>query len=836
MAGEIIPISQLKNRISLLDPAEPYVWRLHLSAGEYARLDSLIRESIQENEGKRNHLLTKEYALIVIIYMAEWYKRMYCGADHRKAGCAVEFATHELKRLWESSGIDVDKYVYRAESGSRLWQYSIFVLGGLAIRHELARHDKRRFLKALCRVYHGEGCTLESLEEAGRAVAFRQSITRKHSLYEYLREVLNGNYTTDDEQTGRLLCRIKTANDEVLRSKFRLEWIVNYIPAAGTMTRKLRVWLNSEEAGGTLHQYLCFDRVHLWGINRPEETKWLHFGLRWWNGTQIIFDLNKRKPLISYANTGSGNGFISLGVDTYASCTAIPVMKFTRIEIIAFDDVGNEYVVQTEEAAAWVQLWRTALWKDEWSSRPVVQHQTAVVYTDAWTADREPDGRRPFKNGFSGNSEAWNWCYIYSSVSLTDSRGVTVTLYNRIGYDQVYARLYTSTIRYQEGGFVRHIVKDEEEGETVELFPLIFGKNDIRVHHFQTKDAILDALPGQEVEAEKVEFKTEGGRYAVWTEHEAPAGGLITLRISVKGAAHILKMFYLPGTIERDFEQTAIHYSTVQGERQTYRDDIPLDKLPLEATIRLRIDEIEVDVYRPTLIKEIYLDGAVLAYNQGDTHTTLPYILKNRVKTADFSREGYRVYDCKELNSVFPLAGENEGAALACWDEGTRWEATRLDTNAPAWLNVSIGNKNDADKTGLSFYVWNFYSDDEPQEAPYDLSSVGKGIILFQDMRHPCEQMINIAPRIGRPDPFGTKKLRGVEFRCYLVACKYSLYFMAFEPLRRMVSRKCIREKLLNPLLESRQGRLNEEDNVNLLRFVDEFHLNIDDWKIDIEN
>ena len=49
-----------------------------------------------------------------------------------------------------------------------------------------------KFLKGLCRIYHGESYTLENLDEASRAIAFRESIKRQHSLYEYIKEILNG--------------------------------------------------------------------------------------------------------------------------------------------------------------------------------------------------------------------------------------------------------------------------------------------------------------------------------------------------------------------------------------------------------------------------------------------------------------------------------------------------------------------------------------------------------------------------------------------------------------------------------------------------------------------
>lgn len=84
------------------------------------------------------------------------------------------------------------------------------------MRHELGRHDNGRFLKALCRLFHGEDYTLENLDDESRAVAFRQSIAREHSLYEYLKEILDGTGEQHrDKETLALMDAIRTANDEV---------------------------------------------------------------------------------------------------------------------------------------------------------------------------------------------------------------------------------------------------------------------------------------------------------------------------------------------------------------------------------------------------------------------------------------------------------------------------------------------------------------------------------------------------------------------------------------------------------------------------------------------
>lgn len=162
-----------------LDVARPYVWRMRLTADEFDELEAYLYALDAKEKAAPGRALSR----LVIVYLAEWYHRCYCGAENAQANAVQDV---DLKKVWEASGINADKYVYTSDAGNRLWKYSIYVLGGLGARHELNRGDNGRFVKALCRMLHGENYTLENLDDAGRAVAFRQSIQKKHSLYEYL--------------------------------------------------------------------------------------------------------------------------------------------------------------------------------------------------------------------------------------------------------------------------------------------------------------------------------------------------------------------------------------------------------------------------------------------------------------------------------------------------------------------------------------------------------------------------------------------------------------------------------------------------------------------------
>ena len=344
-----------------------------------------------------------------------------------------------------------------------------------------------KFLKGLCRIYHGENYTLENLDEASRAAAFR-SIKRQHSLYEYMKEILNGEmpFHEDDlkdaaSDVNRFVATIKAANDEILKIKFRFEWQVIFSPDYTYMTRRLNLWLKPEEVGGGLHQYLRYDRVHLWGVPNPEKQLHLFIYIRFKRGDEVIEPSTMDNPIITYLNH-SVNDFVAFGVEKGVQIKNIPTSRFDKIEIVVKDDEGNEYLAQTQNTTEYIQLWRQGDYGEAWTSTQNTQKETALLFSYRCKLKDETIAenvyRKRFRDQKFGTTETWNWIYIYDCVSFLDEQGKEINLYNRIGYDQVTTRLYTDTIRYVGGGKVKHYyinkpnISDEYE---VDELPLIFG-------------------------------------------------------------------------------------------------------------------------------------------------------------------------------------------------------------------------------------------------------------------------------------------------------------------------------------------------------------------------
>lgn len=855
---------KLADKIASLDISHPYVWKLRLSKADFKELEVCLSAIVSDCGVAA--LAKPENATSTIVYMAEWYKRKYQSGNRNQLIENLDFET-----LWTNSGISKKRYLYQDDSGQKRWLYSIYVLGGLAIQHELNRHDKMKFLKGLCRIYHGENYTLENLDEASRAAAFRESIKRQHSLYEYMKEILNGEmpFHEDDlkdaaSDVNRFVATIKAANDEILKVKFRFEWQVIFSPDYTYMTRRLNLWLKPEEVGGGLHQYLRYDRVHLWGVPTPEKQLHLFIYIRFKRGDEVIEPSTMENPIITYLNH-SVNDFVAFGVEKGVQIKNIPTSRFDKIEIVVKDDDGNEYLAQTQNTTEYIQLWRQGDYGEVWFSTQNTQKETALLFSNRCKLKDETITedvyRKRFRDQKFGTTETWNWIYIYDCVSFLDEKGKEINLYNRIGYDQVTTRLYTDTIRYVGGGKVKHYYIDypdiSDEYEVDEL-PLIFGWEDVIVRHFATKDDILHAQPEEETEAEMIEFKQENGKYAEWTKMDEPPYGEVTLRVTVKGKPLLFTVVYLPrleneSPIKRDFESTLIRYKNVDGTEAELQDEIPMDGNPLSPTLPVRYGEgeryYEVDVYRPTLLKEVMLDGKIIEYLNDEEKLNLPYIFKDRVQLNDFSEKGYQAYECSNLCNIYsqdfinisgnPSVGE---AALNAWRNDNHYVGKLLDTMAPESLVVCFGNDQEQSswKDEQALY-WNYDEKTEPEPINTDEDADSKSTgVIFQDISTTENLQCNLGMDIDN-DPWAwediDESVTESLLKCFEVANHYGTYFFLMKPLRDMdMDKDKIVSEIYEPLLEKRNGTLTPEDKQGLLRFAEESGFDWQEFNIHIDN
>jgi hypothetical protein len=840
----------LAKRIASADLMEPYVWRLKLSAADFEQLELAITQSISEKGGSYTHLISADSAWVIMVYLAEWYKRRYSGGESNSGFKAINPESSELKKLWELSGIDTNTFVYTSDKGDRLWQYSMYVLGGLGIRHELGRKQSARFLKQLCRLLHNENGILEAEEfkEDNRAISFRGSIVQKHSLYEFLNDIIGHKLPFSDEdlvnsasEVNRFITAIQEANNAVIRDKFDFEWVVRQTPENDSMERWLQVNLRPELLGQGLHDELHFGRLAKWGIKNAENLK-LAFRIRFLSGGDCIAISSS---FIHYWSAGDDLQRLIKWGDGIPRVKDIPTTHFDTIEIVAEDIISKAIYdnIQREVVCEYMQVWRVDNFKDEWSNKISSQKDTAVIYTDACSLPEINTTdiiRKPFRGKDGLFTQTRNWYYINDRVTLVDESRNEITLFNRQGHDHLSIRIYDNIIRYVEGGKVRCSFVNDYESEETALRPLIFGKEDIRALHYETR---ADEFPEKDTLPDCVLFMPRAAsRYEEWTHDKTPQYGLLTIKAYIKGKEFKTEVFHLPpaspdAPIVRDFEYERIIYSEYLNEgisKVEFHDKILLDKRqPLFPVAELCIKASEdsfaqIEVYRPTLVKELIVDGNVYKYIKDGETLNLPYILKQRSSISDFNRNGYRQYNCKFLSSIYNLLGSRNDEHVAAWREGAQFPATRLDQYAPEWLTLVFGDKEGLAKPSGDVLYWDYTHNTDPRlEDLTESFEMAETSIMFESMRFPAENLSCMFP-LTQQTPFGYESDSVSMLKCFEIAMIHETYFFIFWSLAVLLEKRDYVSLIYQPLLESKEGKLTEKDIAALLRFAEEFRF---EWK-----
>lgn len=796
-----------------IDPHEPYVWRLRLTEADFARIEAAVVGGEAD-------------ARLSLIYLGEWYKRRYVAG----AACPLPGGAARVWQLWNESGWKSDRLIARTSDGRRLWLYSAYVLGGLPLRHLTVSPDDS-LLRRLCRLYYGEDTELTALAGAEGAIAFRRSIRERQSLYHYIEAALGSDppFAATDMQSGALahdfMARMRSAGDETLREKFRTEWVVDCQPCCQYIFRRLRLWLRPEDACEGHHAYLRPERLAAWGIADAKSLPWLRVDVRLRYGKETVREAQATHPLITFINTGSPEaGFVAWGVSRYATLAKVPPVAIDTVETVLFTPDGREIIVGREPMAGYVQLYFSP---DDslWHSHADSQKRTAALWAAPWhtAPDNAPQQLGPLRCGEETGITV-GWAEIDTHLTLADDRGHSVTLYNRQGRDEVTALSYDDTLRYGAGGTVRHTYRTAEDCDE-DWLPLIFSRDDILVRHYDGEGNISSKT------IDTLEYKAANGRYTLWTADDEPDYGMVSLRVGFDGRTTMWQAVYVPGPVRRDVEQHTITYAEMDGNQRSITVADSNGDAPMPPVIPIAIgteeDRVVLDVWRPTKVKEVVVDGRVIR-RTSEPEVAVAYCRRERLTVCAFSTTGYLRYDCRRLPSVFSQINQGMlGTALAAWQEGHVWAARDLDSEAPECLRVSLGGF----ASGQDWLAWDYHADTEPQAASEDDEPL-PNTVMFCDVRNAADELICPPVRRGRYMPFSYKKRLIDVVKVFNVARRYGLYFFAFLPLEQV---RDWREELYTPLLESLGGELDNETRKDLLRLAEEMGFAWEDYKIDLK-
>ena len=844
------------HKLIAFNPSRPYVWELKITEEEFLCLEKDLCSYI-------TNASNKDDALKMVVYVAEWYKRRYTNRAKKDYQKVFGGLKPDLETAWNTLGID-NKYLYRGENNQKLYLYSTFILGGLAVKFEHQKNEKP-FLRALCRVYNKEDDSFDRIVDNNHSIAFKESIVQGHSLFDFLEAVITSHDNSEaipyaekdvaNEKTeiGLLIRLIQDINYEVIKSKFRLEWIITAIPGDNLVSRRLRIWLNPEEKG-QLHHLLRLDRLKKWGFTEPEEMRYIRIGVRYLKGKDLIKDADFNHPDIYYRNTGDSSvGFICEKAD-YACCNNVPVAEFDKIQLITWNDDGHELTnAILEEDVDWSvkQFYREEIGEDDWSTRVNNQKETALLYSCEWTiAENSIDKLSEKKNIYNkkfGEGYSFYWSYINTSITIEDGNE-SRTYYNRQGYDHIVARQYQETIQYTEDGKVMwHHSEDEDSPESTEPIYLIFGKTDLIAYHTENKEE-GDEDTCEAIETELIEYKNSKGNYIAWTDTDLPTFGYNKLRVTVKQKQYLLNVFYLPKRIERNIEDNTIHY--FNGEKDdVYADKVNIDgakerNLILEPVVLLNIGSkiscIQVPVFRPVKLKEVCYNGRVLMYDN-DGNVSIPYILKEFVDIHDYGDGGFRSYSCKDFRNIFADINRNKSEYLSSGKVTSAIDGKLFtDNDAPKGFSFFI-RKTFSKDPQLRYCYWGRQKDTKPMPVK-DIESfeLQSGMVLFQDQRKISDRL---QCEFTEKEALGFAKIHEGQMSAievFSIASEYNQYFFHFKEMRSLANgieekKRDFFKEIYNPILEKRNNSFSEKDHKDMLRFAEEFSLNELKEKIIVE-
>lgn len=843
--------SNINHKLHDFNSERPYVWAMKLTEDEFVALE-------KELCAKHINYSNKEDALLVLVYMAEWYKRRYTNKSKSAYQRTFGNQKPDLKTVWETLGINHD-FLYQSKDGKNLYLHSTFILGGLAVHFEQQKNEKP-FLRALCRVYNNEDDSFDRIVDNNHSIAFRESIVRGHSLRDFLEAIITSQGNKDklpyaisdidnkNTEIDSLIKLIRDINYQVNKSKFRFEWVFTAVPGDDLISRRLRIWLNPEETG-KLHQLLRIERLIKWGFTEPEKMRYIRLGVRYLNDGIVIKNADCKHPDLYYRNTGDKTvGFIC-EKEHYATCNNVPIAYFNKIQLVAWDEDGKEILVQDDDPNFDVMpLYRLETGEDDWSDRQNNQKETALIFSEKWEiAQNSVDQlaeKKTFYHKKYGTSDSINWCYINASVTIecgNDSR----TYFNRQGYEHIIAHQYKGTIQYTPDGKVMwHYSEDEDSPETVQPIFLIFSKSDIVAYHTETKED-GDEESCEATEIERYEYKIPGGNYLEWTTSNVPDYGYLKLRVTIKQKEYQVEAFYLPKPVERNAEDNTIHYNNGLGNKVFQdRDNIKIaqkKKQILNPVVTLNIGTktsyVKVPVYRPVRLKEVCFDSRILMYDENGK-VSLPYILKDALQVNVYDENGYHIYFCREFRNIFvELRDTNNGYLKGGKFTPEIDNKEFQDENFPEDVRFFV-RKHFSKNPRLRYKFWDCQKGTQPIRVKEITSfELLNGQVLFQDQRTIsrdiyCEYM---EKEDKSNTPFAknkgiSSKKRISVLEVFTTATDYNQYFFHFDALRKLAhgikdGNRNFFDEIYNPLLAKRQSNFTIKDHKDLLRFAEEFCL-----------
>lgn len=772
-------------RTQFLELKAPFVWSLKLSLAEF----ELVRSYVAAHHGKDD-------SPIVMICVAEWYKRCY----DLNSSINQELEWLDAESVWRNCGFrGFNQWVYSSDRGKE-WIYSMYVLGGLASRLECG-HPDDKLLEQLCRLYHGEELTLSAT--GSRAIALAHSIENEGSLFYFIQEIVSGRLpyaqSDIDDKSGSvygLLRLLRNANKRALRDKFNCEWIVNYADFYETMSRRLKLGLRPERGSHGQRQYLSYERIEGWGFDNPNEIARIKISLQFSCDGEIVKAADFDNPVLTYSNTGNDDiGFLAWGSKDAAISENIPNRFFSSVDVIvqAINVDGNKEekaVAANADFPEFLQVYRIANRMTDWSSQ-YRNSATAVVYNKSCTVVAPPDApvvEKPFflatpSENEPRESEAYCWTDIEDSILIRDKFGVETRLYNRSGGYEIMIKRFDDEIAYGPDGTVKHLYRSDYDSDWLEEpIQILFGLHNLEVRKYKTDSEDYEAVSPENI------FFRQNGNLITGVEHLQE--GYAEIVITLQGKNRLIKVWYVPysneaAPVSRDFKEQVIR----MFDGVIYHAES--EELIHDITRGNDLERVIIPVYAPIEGHEVWIDDVLVERVPLGNRLQIPYLYCEHFCVKTIDRKGIRLTTGKELRECYYNAP----------DQG------QGDKVLDGYETIN----------GIEVYRFN------PQTKPTHKTVAGGIQIPIYDKSIPRHYGLPIFPKSS---PFA--KIKGISaIDAFETAVAYNTYFFVFKELKQAVRKESLIDELIIPLIQ--KGTFDSEVKKELWRLAFEFHF---DWML----
>ena len=628
---------------------DPYVWRLGLSAQFYADGIHMLTEALVQC-GNNEFLYGTDYAPIALILLAEWYKREYNGNNADSPDWVKDT---QWKDIWAASGKrHWERWVYRfEESGNFSWQYSAYVLGGIACRFICEQDKGNRLLKDLCRLFHGQ-IDETAIDASGNARALAMSIDKEGSIYHFIMELMDTSsplsiaYSNDyQEEVRNLRKKIMEANKEVTKKKLRSEWRFTTSPYdQENLYRSLRISLAPERVDGEKRWFLSRDRAMEWGIKLTDTLTDIYVMLTLYKNGEPIAD-----PIcvMNFQPSGSLNaGFNILDEHPWYVQSDLPA-DFDGWRLSATTNDGQQADIDPmiNPVGDWTQVYQTARNANMWSSNRR-RMSTAVIFNDRCRITDPVGHPVAGKMLLVDNSPVrhLNWAdipvYVKLSYPIKGGKHKEERLVSPLADCRLTAGpLFPDLIDYMPGGYITVIRKDPQTGEIEEeQMPLAFGLDHISLIWLENGKHPTITV------AERISAKQNGEEKVISQLKK----GVAELTAYTSGMQATAKVWYIPADGKasapgkRDLKKNRVVWGTKSFTAST---SDTMDELQPTITIEdgdLFGNKAIIKIFQPVERTEIWLGDRLAKIISSDEHIYISLMSLPHITIRRFDDSGYR--------------------------------------------------------------------------------------------------------------------------------------------------------------------------------------------------